>query len=196
MEPVSASGAIGSTPGTWTSRSRPRIARAWFAAMMAGQPPGSCAAIQSIASASARAGVGSPVPVQSNSRRNRSRPRSGSFAPCEIDQRVDPVAAVGPDREDGRALRAAQPLVAVAGPVGGPEGGQVDWHHPRGVGGIDERVDPARLELGDDPFDREHERGRAGDVADQQEAGPGRDRCRGWRRGPGPGPRSAAGCAR
>ena len=48
--------------------------------------------------------------------------------------------------------------------------------HPRGVGTIDEGFDTALREAGHDPLDREDERGRARDVADEREPRPVRHR--------------------
>ena len=69
-------------------------------------------------------------------------------------QRVDPVAPVLADPQDGRTLRPAQPLVAVAGPVRGAERVDVHGHHAGRMGAIDERVDAASLHLGDEVGDQ------------------------------------------
>ena len=87
------------------------------------------------------------------------------------DERVDPLAAIGPDPKHARALRAAQPLVAVARPVGGAQAVEVDRHHARRVRAVDQRVDPAAVELGDQLGDGQDQGRRAGDVADQDEPG-------------------------
>ena len=105
------------------------------------------AAIQSIAEGSARNPVGSDVPTQSNSWRNRVRPASGAFAPCDTTSGWIVVAAVLADPQDGRALRSAQPLVAVAGPVRGTQGVDGHGHHPGRVRGVHQRVDAAPVEL-------------------------------------------------
>ena len=52
--------------------------------MISGQPPGTWAAIQSMAAGIVRYGVGSAVPIQSNSSRKRERSASGSLAPWEM----------------------------------------------------------------------------------------------------------------
>ena len=121
IEPSIESGAGGSMPSASQSRSRPSSASAWFDAMTSGQPPGACAAIQSIAAGSVRNPVGSAVPTQSNSWRKRVRSPSGAFAPCDTTSGWIRLAAVLADPQDRRALRPAQPLVAVAGPVRGAE---------------------------------------------------------------------------
>jgi len=56
-------------------------------------------------------------------------------------------AAVGTHVEDACTLRTAQPLVAVAGPVGGTEGIDVDRDLARGMCGIDQRVDAQTRQL-------------------------------------------------
>ena len=128
-------------------RSRPASASAWLAASTAGQPPPSGAAtsrIQSIAAGSVRNPVGSAVPTQSNSWRKRDRSAEHGVGAVRHDQRVDPLAAVLADPQHGRALRPAQPLVAVGRPVGGAERVDVDRDHARCVGRVDERVDASR----------------------------------------------------
>ena len=114
-------------------------------------------------------GVGSPVPVQSNSARNRSPPSLERVAVADHD-RVDEPPAVLPDVEERRTLRRAQPLVGVRRVVGRAEAGEVERDHAQGVRPVDQRVDPARLELADEPLDREDEAGRARDVVEEREA--------------------------
>ncbi len=63
-----------------------------------------------------------------------------------------------------------------AGVLGGAEGVEVERDHARRVGAIDERVDPPRGECRDDPLDRQDERGRARDVAENGESRPVRRR--------------------
>ncbi len=92
------------------------------------------------------------------------------------DQGPDALAHVRPDVEDRDALRSAQPLVGVAGPPGGGEPAQIDLDHARRVRSVDQRVDPAPVELPDDGLDREHEGGGRGDVADEREPGSLADR--------------------
>ena len=84
-------------------------------------------------------------------------------------------AAIRADAEHAGALRAAQPLVPVGGPVRGAESANVDRHHARRVCGVDQRVDAEAAELADDRLDREHQAARARHVAHEREARPGRD---------------------
>ena len=88
--------------------------------------------------------VGSPVPVQSNSSRKRERSgarRVGAVADRRAGRTLGlPVA---PHPEERRALGRAEPLVAVAGVVGGAERAEIERHHPRRVGAVDQRVDAA-----------------------------------------------------
>ena len=111
-----------------------------------GQPPGTCAAIQSIAAGSVEeAGrIGGPHPVELVAEtRAVAEHRVGAV---RHDEWVDPVAPVLADPQDGSALRSAQPFVAVAGPVGGAQRIDLGGDHPGDVGAIDEGVDPASRE--------------------------------------------------
>ena len=65
-------------------------------------------------------------------------------------------------------------LWPLPGPVRRAQRVDVDRHHPRGVRPVDERVDAAPVQLGDELGDRQDERGRAGDVADEERAASGR----------------------
>ena len=114
---------------------------------------------------------------------SRTRPDSGSGRPTGSPAqdlvravrdrvRADAGLAVGPGVEERRALRRADPLVEVAGVPGGAEPIEVEGQHARRVRAVDERLDPALGERGDDPLDRKHERRRARDVADQCEPRP------------------------
>ena len=162
----------------------PRSASSWFRAMTAGQPPSTSPPI-----VLERRGHGEPrrrveraLPVELGPvTGSLPRRRRGAFAPCEIVARPDPGLAVAPDVEEGRALRRADPLVEVAAYHAAPERVEVERQHPRGVRPVDERVDPAVGERRDDPLDREDERGRARDVADEREPGSIGDRRRGSR---------------
>ncbi len=80
------------------------MAPAWFAAMIAGHPPSTWPAIQSIAAGRLRAAVGSPVPVQSNSSRKRDRSVRGSLAPWEM------TVGRTPARRSARTHRKADPF--------------------------------------------------------------------------------------
>ncbi len=91
--------------------------------------------------------------------------------PVRYDRRDDPVVAVGPDPQEAGALGSAQPLVAVAGVVGGSQAIEIDRDLARTVGAVDQGVYPALLQFGDDVGDGEHQGGRAGDVVDESESG-------------------------
>ena len=105
----------------------------------------------------------------------RRRPRT-AFAPCEIVFGRIPGWRSRRAWRNAGALRRADPLVEVAGVPGRAEPVEVERQHPRRVGAVDERLDPALGERGDDPLDREDQRRRARDVADQGEPGPVGDR--------------------
>jgi hypothetical protein len=75
------SGAIGSGPSRSLSIDRASIARARFAAMCAGQPPGRRPPTTRIASGRHRNAVGFVVPCQSNSRHRSGRSSRGSLRP-------------------------------------------------------------------------------------------------------------------
>ena len=132
-------------------------------------------AIQSIAAGSARYPVGSVVPDPVELVAEAGPSAELGVRAVRHDERVDPVAAIGPDPQHARSLRAAQPLVAVAGPVGGSEAVEIDRHHAGRVRAVDQRVDPAAIELGDQLGDGQDQGRRAGDVADQDEPCPLRD---------------------
>ena len=91
-------------------------------------------------------------------------------------RRADSRLAIGPDVEERGALRRADPLVEVARVPRGPDRGQVERQHPRRVRAVDERLDAALGERRDDPGDREDERRRARDVAEDGDPGPVGDR--------------------
>ena len=61
-----------------------KVARARFAAIVAGQPPRRSPSPNAIAAGRLSHFVGSGVPVQSASTRKRDRRSVGSFAPCEM----------------------------------------------------------------------------------------------------------------
>jgi hypothetical protein len=66
--------------------------------------------------------------------------------------------------------------VAVADGVRGADPVEVDVDHPRRMRPVDERVDPAVLELGNDFSHGEDERRRARDVIQQHQPRAGPDR--------------------
>ena len=82
-------------------------------------------------------------------------------------QRPDLRLPVVSRPQEGGALGRAQPLVAVAAVVGGAERVEIEGHHPRRVGAVHEDFDTAPAQLGDQPFDRQHQRGRARHVIEQ-----------------------------
>ena len=90
-------------------------------------------------------------------------------------QRMDLLATITADEEEPRALRRAEPLVAVAGVVRRPERPEVERKHAGRVRTVDDGVDAPRGELADEALDREHEPGRARDVVQQREPRPRRD---------------------
>src|SRR6185503_5966256 len=83
IEPIIDSGEseVPVTPATARPAS---IARAWFLAMTAGQPPSTNPPTTSSAVGTVSQAVGSSVPCQSNSLLNRGPLAAGAFAPCEI----------------------------------------------------------------------------------------------------------------
>ena len=117
----------------------------------------------------------SSVPSQSNSRRNRLRSVRSSLAPCEMVSGPDVRLPVAADPEDGAALRRAEPLVGVAGPVGdagGLERAEVDRHLARRMGAVHEHLEPAIGQGVGKVDDRHDDRGRAGDGAQDDQPGP------------------------
>jgi hypothetical protein len=80
--------------------------------------------------------------------------------------------AVAPDVQEGTALGRAQPLVAVAGVVRGAQGSYVEIDHARRVGAVDERVDAALGQAGDDLRDGKDEPGWARHVTDHGQPRP------------------------
>ena len=112
------------------------------------------------------------MPIQSNSRRKRERSVRRELAPWLITSGRTPRLPVGPDVEEPRALRRADPLVAVARVVRGAESAEVERHHARARG----RRRPARRrrggQLAHEPLDRQDEAGRARHVVDQREPRP------------------------
>ena len=89
------------------------------------------------------------------------------------DQRMDPLAAVLADPQDGRALRPAQPLVAVARPV---RGAQRVRHRPGTIPGACAASTsvsiPRRSSSATSSSTGKMSRGRARDMADQDQPGP------------------------
>src|SRR5437773_5810630 len=83
--------------------------------------------------------------------------------------------AVPPHPEEGGALRRAEPLVAVPAVVRGAERAEVQRDHAGSVGPVDHDLHAAPGEVGDQPPDRQHERGRTRDVVQQGQARPRRD---------------------
>ncbi len=86
-------------------------------------------------------------------------------------QGVDPRPEVAADVEHARTLGGAQPLVAIPGPVRGPQRVEVDRQHPGGMGAVHEGIDAAAVQLADEGGHREDDGGRRGDMAHEREAG-------------------------
>ena len=76
------------------------------------------------------------------------------------DGAVDPVLVLGADVEEARALRRAQPLVAVAGVEVGAEPLEVERRLTRRVRAVDDDREPFRACAGDDRLDRQEQGGR------------------------------------
>ena len=91
-------------------------------------------------------------------------------------QRADERLPIAADLEEGGALRGAEPLVAVAGVVGGAQRPEVEGQHPRRVRAVDQHVDARSWSAGHQRLHREDDPRRAGDVVEQRQAGPGRHR--------------------
>ena len=162
-------------PSAAQSRSRPSSASAWFEAMTSGQPPGTWRRHpvdrRGECQETGRVGRADPVELGAETR----PPGERGVGTMRHDQRMDPVAAILADPQDGGALRPTQPFVPVARPVRGAERAHIDRHHPGGVGGVHERVDAAPVELRDEVGDREDEPRDAGHLADDDQPRPWRD---------------------
>jgi hypothetical protein len=87
-------------------------------------------------------------------------------------QRAHALSPVGPDIEEPRTLRRADPLVAVPRVVCGAERPEVERHHAGGVGAVDQRVDTLRRELADEGLDRQDEPCRARHMVDERQPRP------------------------
>ena len=151
IEPSIASGAGGVDPERRRRRSRPSRASAWFAAMIAGQPPSGPRARHPVDRGGQREEpVGSAVPTQSNSSRKRAGPRAASLAPCEMTSGW--IRRGGRRGPTGRRCPSARTATCARCPVqyAAPSASSVERHHARRVGAVDERVDAAPLELGDE----------------------------------------------
>ncbi len=120
-----------------------------------------------------RRGIAGPRPVELEPEPGTVRAwRVGTMA---HDQRTDAGLAVTANVEERRALRSAEPLVAVAGVVSRAEPREVDRQHARGVRAVDQHVHAPRLQRRDQRLDREHHAGRAGHVVEKDEPGPSGD---------------------
>ena len=90
-------------------------------------------------------------------------------------ERADPLLAVGADPEEGRALRRTHPLVQVAGVVRGAKAGDIQLHHAGRVRAVDQRVDPALRQRGNQLLHRQHQRRGRRDVVEHRQTGSRRD---------------------
>ena len=88
---------------------------------------------------------------------------------------VEEEVVLGPHVEEGRSLRGAQPLVAVADVDIGPYRFEVKWQLARRMGPVDDSEDPLPACPTADLSDRHDERGGRGDVAEVDHAGGGGD---------------------
>ena len=121
--------------------------------------------------------TGRRCPVQSNASRNRDRSDALAVRAVRRRQGPDALPEVGADVQHARALRGAQPLVAVARPVRGVERrGRRTRIMPGACAPSTSVSMPRRVELADDRDHRHHERRRRGDLADEREPGPRRRR--------------------
>ena len=116
------------------------------------------------------------MPTQSNSWRNRVRPPSSALAPC------DTTSGWIRSRRSARTHRTPVPfgphshLWPLPVQYAAPSASMSSGEHPGRVRAVDERVDAAPVELGDELRDGQDERGRAGHLADEDQPGPLRDR--------------------
>ncbi len=101
--------------------------------------------------------VGSSVPCQSNSSRKRDRGADRGIGAVGDRAGADTRLPIAPDVEEGRTLGRADPLVQIAGVLGGAEPVEVEREHARCVSAVDERVDPPLRQRRDQPFDRQDE---------------------------------------
>ena len=99
----------------------------------------------------------------------------GGVRPVRDRVRADAGLAIASSVEERRALRRADPFVEVAGVPGRPEPVEVERQHARRVGTVDQALDAPLGERRDEPLDREDERGRARDVAEEGKPSPVRD---------------------
>ena len=99
----------------------------------------------------------------------------GAVAPRDH-ERLDPALVLRPRPEESRALRRAEPLVAVAGVDVRAERLEIERELARCVGAVDDRECPRRPRRGADLRHRQHERRRRGDVADGDRPRPRPDR--------------------
>jgi hypothetical protein len=87
------------------------------------------------------------------------------------------ILAVGPRIQERRALRRAQPLVAVAGIPVRAKSTHVERHLRRPVRAIDQHGDAGRMTRLDNILQRQHQRAARGDVIDHGEPCAWRHRC-------------------
>ena len=99
------------------------------------------------------------------------RAGAGGGVAVADDAGVELLLAIAADVQHGGALGRADPLVEVAGVVGGAEIVEGEGDHAGAVGAVDEGVDAAVGEGPHDRGDREDEAGGGGDVIDEGEAG-------------------------
>ncbi len=79
---------------------------------------------------------------------------------------------ISPDPQHGRSFRRANPLVEVPDVVARAEARQLEREHAGRVRAVDQRLDPALAESGDDLLDRKDQASRARHVVDEREPHP------------------------
>ena len=94
-----------------------------------------------------------------------------AVAPAD-DERVEGVLVLGQDMEEARALRRAQPFVAVAGVEVRSQALEVERHLTRAVGAVDHAQRPGFTRLRAQLLDRKEDGGRRADMADHEHARP------------------------
>ena len=111
--------------------------------------------MKSIAAGMLSGADGSSVPAQSNSSRKRVRSVRVELAPCETTSGwMSRLAVARGPGGSAMPLGAHSHLWALPVLVRRAEGVEVDGHHARRVRAVDERVDPAAVQLADESLDR------------------------------------------
>ena len=77
------------------------------------------------------------------------------------DQRTDVFLAIVSHPEETGALWRANPFVAVAGVIGGPQSMQIERHHAGRMRAIDQGFHSARRQFPHQPFEGRHQAGLA-----------------------------------